>query len=114
MAQEGGGSRLDRLLRLLETGSTPAARNEAARQIGELASLHSNQLPNLLRRVSVEIFLFSLGTLIFNSLPLSFTHFVDDLSFLGGSWASFPPLSCAYKKTRFKRLLRATHGRLTP
>ena len=53
MAQEGGGSRLDRLLRLLETGSTPAARNEAARQIGELASLHPNQLPNLLRRVSV-------------------------------------------------------------
>lgn len=49
---EGGGSRLDRLLRLLETGSTPAARNEAARQIGELAALHSNQLPNLLRRVS--------------------------------------------------------------
>ena len=49
--KDGGGSRLDRLLRLLETGSTPAARHEAARQIGELAAAHSNQLPNLLRRV---------------------------------------------------------------
>ena len=37
MAEEGGGSRLDRLLRLIEAGSTPAARNEAARQIGEIA-----------------------------------------------------------------------------
>jgi len=51
MADDGGGSRLDRLLRLLETGSSPAARHEAARQIGELASAHPNQLPNLLRRV---------------------------------------------------------------
>ena len=51
MAEEGGGSRLDRLLRLIEAGSTPAARNEAARQIGEIASHHPNQLPNLLRRV---------------------------------------------------------------
>ena len=49
--KDGGGSRLDRLLRLLETGSTPSARHEAARQIGELAAAHSNQLPNLLRRV---------------------------------------------------------------
>ena len=55
MADEGGGSRLDRLLRLLETGSTPAARHEAARQIGELASAHPNQLPNLLRRVRTPI-----------------------------------------------------------
>ena len=46
-----GGSRLDRLMKLLETGSTPAARHEAARQIGELAALHTHQLPNLLRRV---------------------------------------------------------------
>ena len=51
MAEEGGGSRLDRLLRLIEAGSTPVARNEAARQIGEIASHHPNQLPNLLRRV---------------------------------------------------------------
>ena len=55
MADDGGGSRLDRLLRLLETGSTPAARHEAARQIGELASAHPNQLPNLLRRVRTQI-----------------------------------------------------------
>ena len=55
MADEGGGSRLDRLLRLLETGSSPAARHEAARQIGELASAHPNQLPNLLRRVRTQI-----------------------------------------------------------
>lgn len=55
MADDGGGSRLDRLLRLLETGSSPAARNEAARQIGELASAHPNQLPNLLRRVRTQI-----------------------------------------------------------
>jgi TATA-binding protein-associated factor len=49
--KDAGGSRLDRLLRLLESGSTPAARHEAARQIGELAAAHANQLPNLLRRV---------------------------------------------------------------
>jgi hypothetical protein len=55
MADDGGGSRLDRLLRLLETGSSPAARHEAARQIGELASAHPNQLPNLLRRVRTQI-----------------------------------------------------------
>ena len=51
MAETAGGSRLDRLIQLLETGSTAAARNEAARQIGEIAAAHSNQLPNLLRRV---------------------------------------------------------------
>ena len=55
MAEEGGGSRLDRLLRLIEAGSTPAARNEAARQIGEIASHHPNQLPNLLRRVRSHV-----------------------------------------------------------
>jgi TATA-binding protein-associated factor len=47
----GGGSRLDRLLRLLDTGSTPGAKQSAATQIGELAALHPTQLPNLLRRI---------------------------------------------------------------
>ena len=52
---EAGGSRLDRLIRLLDTGSSPEARREAARQIGELAASHANQLPNLLRRVRAHL-----------------------------------------------------------
>ena len=52
---ESGGSRLDRLIKLLDTGSTAAARREAARQIGELAASHSTQLPNLLRRVRAHL-----------------------------------------------------------
>lgn len=52
---EAGGSRLDRLIRLLDTGSSLEARREAARQIGELAASHANQLPNLLRRVRAHL-----------------------------------------------------------
>ena len=55
MSADAGGSRLDRLIKLLDTGSTPEARREAARQIGELAASHASQLPNLLRRVRAHL-----------------------------------------------------------
>ena len=47
-----GSSRLDRLLQLLDSGSTQSARAEAASQIGELAAQNpKSMLPNVLRRV---------------------------------------------------------------
>ncbi|XP_076940900.1 TATA-binding protein-associated factor BTAF1-like [Bidens hawaiensis] len=51
MAQQQS-SRLQRLLTLLETGSTQATRFTAARQIGEIAKLHPQDLSSLLRKVS--------------------------------------------------------------
>lgn len=50
MAQQS--SRLQRLLTLLETGSTQATRFTAARQIGEIARLHPQDLSSLLHKVS--------------------------------------------------------------
>ncbi|KAI3756166.1 hypothetical protein L1987_55982 [Smallanthus sonchifolius] len=50
MAQQS--SRLQRLLTLLETGSTQATRFTAARQIGEIAKLHPQDLSSLLHKVS--------------------------------------------------------------
>lgn len=44
-------SRLDRLLTLMDTGSTPIIRRTAARQIGDIAKLHPTDLRSLLRRV---------------------------------------------------------------
>ncbi|GAQ92599.1 hypothetical protein KFL_010660040 [Klebsormidium nitens] len=59
MASSGGGpaadgkgtTRLDRLLTLLDTGSTPATRRNAAQQIGELAGLHKEGLRALLAKI---------------------------------------------------------------
>uniref|UniRef100_A0A1D1XEI5 TATA-binding protein-associated factor 172 n=1 Tax=Anthurium amnicola TaxID=1678845 RepID=A0A1D1XEI5_9ARAE len=45
-------SRLERLLTLLDTGSTQATRFAAARQIGEIAKLHPAELNSLLKKVS--------------------------------------------------------------
>ncbi|GAV57483.1 SNF2_N domain-containing protein/Helicase_C domain-containing protein/DUF3535 domain-containing protein [Cephalotus follicularis] len=50
MAQQS--SRLNRLLTLLDTGSTQATRFTAARQIGEIAKSHPQDLNSLLRKVS--------------------------------------------------------------
>lgn len=50
MAQQS--SRLNRLLTLLDTGSTQATRFTAARQIGEIAKTHPQDLNSLLRKVS--------------------------------------------------------------
>ncbi|XP_058761530.1 TATA-binding protein-associated factor BTAF1 [Vicia villosa] len=50
MAQQS--SRLQRLLTLLDTGSTQATRLTAARQIGEIAKLHPQDLTSLLKKVS--------------------------------------------------------------
>eukprot|EP00898_Chlorokybus_atmophyticus_P005845 jgi/Chlat1/6261/Chrsp44S05775 len=47
----GGGTRLDRLLTLLDTGTSPVTRRTAALQIGDIAKQHRQQLPILLRRV---------------------------------------------------------------
>ncbi|XP_048575409.1 TATA-binding protein-associated factor 172 isoform X2 [Nematostella vectensis] len=44
-------TRLDRLLLLLDTGSTPVTRKAAAKQLGEVQKLHPHELPNLLSRV---------------------------------------------------------------
>ena len=43
--------RLERLLLLLDTGSTPVTRKAAAQQLGEVQKLHPHELPNLLNRV---------------------------------------------------------------
>lgn len=48
-------TRLDRLLNLLETGSTPAIRQTAASQIGEIQKIHPYDLQNLLRRVRIVL-----------------------------------------------------------
>ncbi|KAK3159851.1 hypothetical protein QOZ80_1BG0051830 [Eleusine coracana subsp. coracana] len=45
-------SRLHRLLTLLDTGSTQATRSAAARQIGEIAKSHPQELNALLKKVS--------------------------------------------------------------
>ncbi|KAL1362643.1 hypothetical protein HN51_010870 [Arachis hypogaea] len=50
MAQQS--SRLQRLLTLLDTGSTQATRLTAARQIGEIAKSHPQDLNSLLKKVS--------------------------------------------------------------
>lgn len=50
MAQQS--SRLQRLLTLLDTGSTQTTRFTAARQIGEIAKLHPQDLSALLKKVS--------------------------------------------------------------
>ncbi|KAL8195695.1 hypothetical protein R6Q57_025448 [Mikania cordata] len=50
MAQQS--SRLQRLLTLLETGSTQATRFTAARQIGDIAKLHPQDLSSVLHKVS--------------------------------------------------------------
>lgn len=44
-------SRLDRILSLLETGSTPLTRKAAALQLGEVQRLHPHELKNLLVKV---------------------------------------------------------------
>ncbi|KAL9126245.1 MAG: hypothetical protein Q9217_004678 [Psora testacea] len=44
-------SRLDRLVKLLETGSTPLIRTTAAQQLGDVQKQHPNELFNLLARV---------------------------------------------------------------
>lgn len=46
-------TRLDRLLVILDTGSTPVTRKAAAKQLGEIQKLHPHELPNLLGRVFV-------------------------------------------------------------
>ncbi|GLT87547.1 hypothetical protein SLE2022_056260 [Rubroshorea leprosula] len=51
MAQQQS-SRLNRLLTLLDTGSTQATRFTAARQIGDIAKSHPHDLNSLLRKVS--------------------------------------------------------------
>jgi len=43
--------RLDRLLSLLDTGSTEAIRRSAVEQIGEVQRLHPHELNNLLKKV---------------------------------------------------------------
>lgn len=48
--------RLDRLLLLLDTGSTPVTRKAAASQLGEVQKLHPHELPNLLARVIMELY----------------------------------------------------------
>uniref|UniRef100_A0A7M5XDP0 Mot1 central domain-containing protein n=1 Tax=Clytia hemisphaerica TaxID=252671 RepID=A0A7M5XDP0_9CNID len=48
-------TRLDRLLVILDTGSTPVTRKAAAKQLGEIQKLHPHELPNLLGRVFVYL-----------------------------------------------------------
>jgi hypothetical protein len=50
MAQQQS-SRLNRLLTLLDTGSTQATRLTAAKQIGDIAKSHPQDLSSLLRKV---------------------------------------------------------------
>ncbi|CAB4491398.1 unnamed protein product [Rhizophagus irregularis] len=48
-------TRLDRLVLLLDTGSTPAVRATAAQQLGEIQRQHPGELHNLLSRVIVHL-----------------------------------------------------------
>ncbi|RHZ83144.1 hypothetical protein Glove_99g122 [Diversispora epigaea] len=48
-------TRLDRLVLLLDTGSTPAVRLTAAQQLGEIQKQHPGELHNLLSRVVVHL-----------------------------------------------------------
>ncbi|KAI9355406.1 SNF2 family N-terminal domain-containing protein [Zopfochytrium polystomum] len=48
-------TRLDRLILLLETGSTPSVRSTAAQQIGDVQRQHPDELYNLLARVLVHL-----------------------------------------------------------
>ena len=48
-------SRLDRLLQIVDTGSTPATRKVAAEQIGAVQKQHPHELYNLLRRWHVTL-----------------------------------------------------------
>ncbi|CAJ0832186.1 8797_t:CDS:2, partial [Entrophospora sp. SA101] len=48
-------TRLDRLVLLLDTGSTPAIRSTAAQQLGEIQKQHPSELHNLLSRVIVHL-----------------------------------------------------------
>ena len=50
MAKAENQSRLDRLLQIVDTGSTPATRKVAAEQIGAVQQQHPHELYNLLRR----------------------------------------------------------------
>ncbi|XP_030442616.1 TATA-binding protein-associated factor BTAF1-like [Syzygium oleosum] len=50
MAQQS--SRLNRLLTLLDTGSTQSTRFAAARQIGDIAKSHPRDLASLLKKVA--------------------------------------------------------------
>ena len=52
----GGGSRLERLLALLQQGTTESARLAAARQLGELQRHHPRQLHHLLQRILPYLF----------------------------------------------------------
>ena len=45
-------SRLDRLFVLLETGSSPATRRAAAKQLGEVQRMYPHELHELLSRIS--------------------------------------------------------------
>ncbi|KAF2197365.1 hypothetical protein GQ43DRAFT_209351 [Delitschia confertaspora ATCC 74209] len=51
MASSSSGTRLDRLVTLLETGSTPLIRNTAADQLADVQKQHPDELFNLLTRV---------------------------------------------------------------
>ncbi|KAF9347325.1 TATA-binding protein-associated factor mot1, partial [Mortierella sp. NVP85] len=48
-------TRLDRLVLLLETGSTAAVRATAAQQLGDIQKQHPSELFNLLSRVLVHL-----------------------------------------------------------
>lgn len=48
--------RLDRLVLLLDTGSTTSVRRTAAQQLGEIQKQHPGELYNLLSRVRIESF----------------------------------------------------------
>jgi len=50
---------LDRLLSLLDTGSTEAIRRSAVEQIGEVQRLHPHELNNLLTKVTESYHLVS-------------------------------------------------------
>jgi len=49
---------LDRLLSLLDTGSTEAVRQSAVEQIGEVQRLHPHELNNLLKKVIWNLLVF--------------------------------------------------------
>ena len=55
MTKEGGkGSRLQKLLQLLESGTSPAVRSAASKQVADITASFPQQLPSVIRKVGLQ------------------------------------------------------------
>jgi len=80
-------SRLDRLLLLLDTGSTGIVRTAAAKQLGDIQQSHPAELQNLLQKVTILNPSIGLFVMFRISLQLNF-HFQVYVFLKSKSWES--------------------------